>query len=70
MLATFLLLLFKLVSIKEWFREVVSYPVKSSWYSEQKIQATVLGHIPPVTWPLCNGILVGCNTDHVMDAYN
>ena len=50
--------------------EVVSYPAKSSWYNEQKIQATVLGHIPPLTWPLYNRILVCYNIEHVMDAYN
>ena len=24
----------------------------------KKFKATVLGHIPPVTWPLCNRILI------------
>ena len=59
MLATFLMLLLK--CLKEWFSEVVSFPAKSSWYKNSsswyKIQATVLGHIPPVMWQLCNRIL-------------
>ena len=62
--------LLAIILLKESFREMVSYPAKSSWYNEQKLKATLLGHIPHVTWPLCNRIMVGCLlTDHVCSSW-